>query len=528
MDDLHKIFDRLDAIVTAQNALQADINSFTQRIEQSLVSNGTIITTLQKDLYSLKDLIKNSSVLPDDEWAPEEDINNFISEFHIRTVPSVTDESQGLLQRLKSTWIGKTYETHIKKYPIIHKFFITLWRNGYPLYMRSTMVLNRTGEKKWRRLMPLRTATHIHGYHSVSLLPEQQILTPTPAVIPAQDQNYLISPHTRYIFPEINVTTFENVTTYGGTNLILTDHGVVCHDLYDFVRDYTSEELHGRTIIQPQRNRISWRSYDAAPEFVPIAASFVDACAQNYAHWLTEVLPRIAVFCVEEQFKDVPLVINAGLHKNILSSLALIAGKSREIIALPIGRALNVGKLYVTSCAGYVPFERRNNRLSCHSHGMFSAAALELMCKRICSALPSTTPTAWPEKIYFRRNSASRNIVNIAEVEKLLFEHGYVAIDPEKLTFAQQFSLSQNAKKIIGATGAAMANIIFAPNTADIFIMISKNPRMIYFYWQNIACATGKKIHYILGDPVVGQHEIIHADFFIDVEMLQSEAGFLL
>ena len=56
--------------------------------------------------------------------------------------------------------------------------------------------------------------------------------------------------------PHIYVTTINDGMLYGGTNLVLTNDEVIYHDLYDFKCDYTSEELHGRTIIDIKKNRI--------------------------------------------------------------------------------------------------------------------------------------------------------------------------------------------------------------------------------------------------------------------------------
>lgn len=57
-----------------------------------------------------------------------------------------------------------------------------------------------------------------------------------------------------------------------------------------------------------------------------------------------------------------------------------------------------------------------------------------------------------------------------------------------------------NAEIIIGPSGAAFANIMFCKSDAKILIFIPKYKYTSYWYWQNIACASGKKISYILGE----------------------------
>jgi capsular polysaccharide biosynthesis protein len=398
-----------------------------------------------------------------------------------------------------------------------------MWRNGYHLYVNffDAHLFNRK-VKRWRPLTKLREYTKKWEIPTYKLTDAASIETPVPRVFPACDQSYLVSPHDRYEFPEIFVAAINNAVIYGGTNLVLADGEVICHDLYDFKRDYTSEEVHSRTLIDPKSRRIRWLLNDEAPETIPVVATFIDACALNYAHWMTEVLPRVVLFCAEERFKGVPIVVNDGLHKNIMESLFLVVGTEREIITLPIGRALAVSELYVTSVAGYVPFERRTNKLSGHSHGMFSPLAFEILRNHLTALGQKAEEEAWPAKIFLRRNSGIRKISNAAELEKLLIARGYVIVEPEKLTFSQQVQLFSNAKTIIGSSGAALANIVFASQNAKIFILIGKYLDISYWYWQNMACVSGKTVSYVFGKINTSQSIGIHADFMVDLDDLVS------
>jgi len=169
-----------------------------------------------------------------------------------------------------------------------------------------------------------------------------------------------------------------------------------------------------------------------------------------------------------------------------------------------------------------VPFERRNNKLPGHSHGVFSPHAFKLIRKQVTSKVENSPEKAWPEKIYIRRNSGARIVTNAAELEEFLVAQNYVIIEPEKLTFLQQARLFGHAKIVVGSSGAALANILFSPSDARIFILIGKYPETSYWYWQNIACASGKKISYILGETAGNG---IHADFTIDLRGFLQEFG---
>lgn len=441
----------------------------------------------------------------------------------IRTLEN-RDGSLYYVDRLKATWPGRFYANHLKQIPVARGLVIWTWRTLYFMYARHVAVhFAAKNAKLWRPLIKLSDYVKTRNIPAIKFLEAEEIETPVPKVFPTEDQTHLASPHDRYNFPSIYVATISNALVYGGTNLVIAKEGVICHDLYDFERDFTSEELHARTLIEPRSGRIRWLLHDDAPDPIPAAAAFVDACASNYAHWMTEVLPRIVLFCAEERFLDVPIVVNDGLHKNIMESLFLVVGANREIITLPIGRALAVNKLHLTSVTGYVPFERRTNKLLGHSHGLFSARSFTTLRNHVTNLIENPELEDWPQKIYLRRNSGTRNVTNASEIEKLLYAEGYVIVEPEKLSFLQQASLFSNAKIIIASSGAAIANIIFCSPSSRIIIFVSKQPNTSYWYWQNMANSSGNSVQYILGETTAGTRQSIHDDFYISpIELLRA------
>lgn len=427
-----------------------------------------------------------------------------------------------IIKRLKSSTLGGLYLAHIKKHSFIHRRVVFLWNMFVSAYLFIAILFDENQKKRW---LPITFSEFARRPDATQFVLEaaHEVQTPRPVLFPAYEERYLKSPHESYVFPAVKTMTINDAFVYGGTNMVLMNNEVICHDLYDFKRDETSEELHTRIKIDLKGKRLRWLLRDKEPETIEVAASFTDSCASNYAHWITEVLPRIALFCAQPEFSHVPIIINDELHSNLLESLACVLSDDREVIMLPVGRSLKVKTLYMTSPTGYVPFGRRNTKLSGHSHGLFSAHAFEVMRQRLFSVISKADQVKGPVKIYLRRKSGVRNLINHQEVESFLLEQGYTIIEPEKLNFTQQVRLFSQAKKVIGMTGAAFANLIFCPQDADIFIMISKHPDTSYWYWQNIACATGKKLHYILGSDVSRHENGIHADFSVDIVMLRDE-----
>lgn len=358
-----------------------------------------------------------------------------------------------------------------------------------------------------------------HGLRANVLAVPHEVATPAPRAYPRQDQHYLKSPHGQYTFPETFVAEVPNALVHGGTNIVVAMACAIHHDLFARTEDFTSEELHDRVCLNVGAGTVVWRASDPVPEALEVAASFVDACAPNYAHWLTEVAPRIALLCARSEFDGVPLIVNDGLHPNIMESLWALATDRHPLIALPLGRSVKVSRLYVVSCAGYVPFEPRGGHTAGMSHGKFSRLAFEAM-RNACFAQLQPYPT--PSRIFLRRNSGVRLLVNSDVIESLLVSRGFTVVEPEKLSFAMQVQLFRQAEVIVGPTGAALANIIFSDSRVRIAILISRQEDVIYWYWQNIAKASGKTVSYVFGSHVDAAASHVHADFQVPPEAVNE------
>lgn len=401
-----------------------------------------------------------------------------------------------IFTQLREGRIGQFYQNRLKPIPLIRNLVVGIFHHIFPAYVRH--IANRPSmARRWRPIVKLADHVKTTNFAPIKLINVTKVDTPSPKVLPLEDRAFLVAPHDHYEFPSVYVAQLSNVEVYGGTNLVFVQDAVICHDLYDFGRDYTSEELHGRHVIDAKKMRMRLIVNDSAPVPIPIAAAFLDACAPNYAHWLTEVLPRISIFCSQKDFNSVPLIINDGLHKNLLESLSAIIGDKRDVYHLPIGRAIKVNTLYVVSNCGYVPFDFRNKVSTPPEQGLFCPTVLTMMSQTVSAGLQQSTN--WPKKIYLRRNSVGKIAINLPAVEKLLLDEGFVFVEPEKLNFAEQVMLFKNAKLIVGSSGAALANLIFCPVEARVVILIGKSARVSYWYWQNLARAVNCSICYVLG-----------------------------
>jgi hypothetical protein len=424
---------------------------------------------------------------------------------------------------IDKTPLGFIYSFFFKRNTYLRSFAIFAWKRVFPV---GVVVLYPLF-KSVRRLPLLNLSV---SAERIDLVRDKEWVTsPPPQVFPVE-VNDVVSRCALggYNFPAIYIARLDCCKVWGGSTFVFAPDAIVCHDMFNAETDYTSEEVVGRMVIRPSSGLVYY--FDTAPgqsaaEVIPEASVFTDAVSGNYAHFLTEVLPRIHAF-VKDGPANVPLVLDSGLHPNIHMAIRLIAGGERELIELEVGESLEINILHVMSPCGYIPYERRpgTSHWDGHSDGVFSPGVLSSMRDTLRDLIPaSETPIR--NKVFIKRNSQYRNVTNSAEVEELLFENGFDVIEPEKLDFCEQVRIFSDAEIIIGATGAAFANLVFCKKDALVVIMISRHESMPYYYWQNMACAVGNSVNYVLGDIDAASINDIHSDFTIPLERVRHALG---
>jgi len=105
-----------------------------------------------------------------------------------------------------------------------------------------------------------------------------------------------------------------------------------------------------------------------------------------------------------------------------------------------------------------------------------------------------------PEKIFLaRRGAQRRRLVNEAELEASLQSRGFISLQPENFTVAEQAKLFGSAKCVVAPHGAGLANMIFAP--PDALLVELFHPDILRPTYKNLAAACGLRYAAIVGRP---------------------------
>lgn len=374
----------------------------------------------------------------------------------------------------------------------------------------------------WFQLTSQTVAFEQRGRHMTTLAPESALPLSTSLACFGPPLTRVDRPNDPTHFPAIQVLRFEHAQAYGRSSLIkLQPNHLIHHDLITPATHMISEEDHRQLRIDADNLTCQFAGSPLMTTSLPQAALFTDSVASNYAHWLTEVLPRIALYVRSESSKDLPLIVDDGLHPNLYESLSIVVGPKRTVYKLPLDRRVLVQQLDVVTPTGYVPYAPRPPKRAGHSHGIFSAEALWAV-REACKHLMPSVRAATGKRIYVRRNSGLRKLVNDQQISEALTAAGFTVIAPEELSFSEQVRLFSQAELVIGATGAAMANLIFCPPGSRVHVLMAQHEDMPYWYWQRLADCIGIELTYGLGEICAAHDKGFHADFTVDIKHIED------
>lgn len=190
------------------------------------------------------------------------------------------------------------------------------------------------------------------------------------------------------------------------------------------------------------------------------AVTLVNAWSDSYFHWVTEILPRVAVLM--EAGINCPSPIVRGKMKpwqrESLAMLGVEAGRVVEAAGCILARRLLIPgfpRALAEDCEFSVP----------------SPWSLEVMRKRICgSSACADGANVWIS----RRKAWGRRILNENEVLALLSDLKFQVAMLEDMTFSAQVELFRRARVVVGPHGAGLANIAFCRQGTRVVEVVGK------------------------------------------------------
>ncbi|MCW5619892.1 MAG: DUF563 domain-containing protein [Burkholderiales bacterium] len=321
--------------------------------------------------------------------------------------------------------------------------------------------------------------------------------------------------------PEVYRAQLQAIDVIGGESLLLAGDGRIV--LYDTALRYPDQQ------VDITVGAIGHRCGDAvllackarATRRIARGIYLCGRASGNYYHWLLEYLPRLQALEGCEDLHGWPLLIDAGLHPNLIEALERVC-PGRELLAIGNGERVHVEELAVCGPSVWLPVDYRDGAVARAEDILFAPEAIAFLRQRLGrSPAAGVTPC---RKLYLRRGKASyRNLVNEDDVEQAFVQHGFEVVCTDTLSLTQQIELFSEAAFIAGPTGAAFTNMLFAQPGCRLLVLYY--PEVPYFYFSTLAAALGHDLRYLLGDAVSGSHPVMYQrDFTLDVDKAAAAA----
>lgn len=379
--------------------------------------------------------------------------------------------------------------------------------------------------RPWLTLEPISVGVESGGAQLVAELTGSQLGSyPIPRFIGRQPYN---SPEQLPVMQWASVTLTEHhqVKVFGNSNFLVKNGKAVHPDLYIPHRDRAPFELYGGAIMNNKFTQVRL-PIGLSLGTINRAITICDQTPFNYAHWMTEVLPKLALISELPQCENVPILVDAGIGVNQIEAVRAVLGQ-RELIKIPPYENVIVNELLSISPTSYCPHEFRDFHGAQESgfQFFFSGEALTRL-RDILRHTYKKYDNGRVRKIYIKRTPLwtwnNRNIENIDEIEDLIDDYGIETVNVTGMTFAQQAKIFMNADAIIAPTGAALANMIFAKPGCKIVVLSALYDGATYDYFHQMAHLLEHDLSFVVGPQVGASKHHMNRDYVIHAAHLKQ------
>ncbi|MDB9807775.1 glycosyltransferase family 61 protein [Candidatus Pelagibacter sp.] len=232
---------------------------------------------------------------------------------------------------------------------------------------------------------------------------------------------------------------------------------------------------------------------------------------KNYFHWLFDILPKIKLYSEIYDLKSLDYFYLSKLEEFQKKTLEILGLNKIKTLDADIYRHVEAKELFAVEHPWYTQghiLEEAKNLPPWIIHWIrdsFLASAIEFDAN---------------EKIFIDRSESKFNhcqFQNNNEIVAFLISKGFSIYKIGQLSFEQQVYLFKKAKVIVGAHGAAFANLVFcSPKTKVIEIKPSIHPNYVS---KTISKINALEIK-VLEMPTIKKNNNIKGDIFLDINEL--------
>lgn len=260
----------------------------------------------------------------------------------------------------------------------------------------------------------------------------------------------------QFISPSIYVAFLHNVNALGATGWILTDEGFLC-DALKYDEEHRIDFRYG-PIMRTEHEK-AWVETNQDVLEIEKAINLCGIASTNYYHFTIEILSRLGYVNQLAEADGIPVLIDEEIRMYPqFEQLLKAINPNRKVVYVPHGTCVKAGLLVQPSMNTWMPCNVTSRELFGVSDNLIAKSGL----MNIRSCVQQYLKEQTSRKIFIsRKNSHTLRVANENKIIPLFEAAGFEIVFTETLSYVEQIELFSTAKCVVGASGAALTNILY-------------------------------------------------------------------
>lgn len=327
-------------------------------------------------------------------------------------------------------------------------------------------------------------------------------------------------------FPAIAVREFLRVTVHPEASAIVSEDKVLVPPFYVERSDALIVDGHFLLSQKDSLGMVRRAKIEKQNEGIAVFGSG----SLNWYHWLIEILP--AAFLAKRlpaHLQSLPLLVPEPCmtQNSFRESLNLFAD-GRQIVPLPVKSQSRVDRLIFIDSPVIGPMNMSSGTWPAVTDYSQNAEVLLQYRSAMLERLGITAGNAH-RRIFLARANDRRSF-NQGDLAEIAVRHGFDVVQPEQMSFREQAVLFSEASILLGASGAAFANMIFCqPGTRSLTWILPQYGQ--FCAYSNLAHLLDINLRYMFVTPSVeiqNSFDAYKASYLVDRDAFEENLIALL
>ena len=322
------------------------------------------------------------------------------------------------------------------------------------------------------------------------------------------------------VFPSLLGRRISNAIVHCYSSAVVTAEQIVLPDYYYENRKRVSYAGGNLRVANDKYGVIDTRVKESLPAGIAIFGNG----SYNYYHWLIEILP--AAFLSQrlgDEFQSYPFLVPEQYEKysSFRDSLEVFRA-GRSVVSMRSDRQYRIDDLVIIDSPVHGAFNLRAGIWPEVTDYSQNTLVLTAFREYILNALAVSSTTS-ERNIFLARGNTRRNY-NQDELIEIVKSFGFEVVFPENLTFLEQMQLFQSASLVVGASGAAWANMLFCKTGSRGLTWMFPEYRGFCVY-SNLAKIVGLDLEYLFPTTdriITSSVAAYRAAYRVDPELFQT------